>query len=69
MPTPHDVLTITVLLPAHHPSGIFKSGMRLYCVNWIENFWANVTRRLHLYMHKFDAFWDALYHVFHQFRL
>ena len=30
----------------------------------IENFWANVKRRLRLHMHKFDTFWDALSHAF-----
>jgi transposase len=31
----------------------------------IENFWANVKRRLRLHMHKFSSFWDALSHAFH----
>jgi len=30
----------------------------------IENFWANVKRRLRLHMHKFANFWDALCHAF-----
>jgi len=30
----------------------------------IENFWANVKRRLRLHMHNFDSFWDALAHAF-----
>jgi transposase len=30
----------------------------------IENFWANVKRRLRLHMHLFDSFWDALAHAF-----
>ena len=30
----------------------------------IENFWANVKRRLRLHMHKFPTFWDALSHAF-----
>jgi transposase len=30
----------------------------------IENFWANVKRRLRLHMHKFQSFWDALAHAF-----
>ena len=33
-------------------------------LNTIENFWANVKRRLRLHMHKFDTFWDALAHAF-----
>ena len=30
----------------------------------IENFWANVKRRLRLHMHMFSTFWDALAHAF-----
>jgi len=30
----------------------------------IENFWANVKRRLRLHMHEFPTFWDALSHAF-----
>ena len=30
----------------------------------IENFWANVKRRLRLHMHKFETFLDALCHAF-----
>ena len=30
----------------------------------IENFWANVKRRLRLHMHMFDTFCDALVHAF-----
>jgi len=33
-------------------------------LNPIENFWANVKRRLRLHMHKFETFWDALNHAF-----
>jgi transposase len=33
-------------------------------MNPIENFWANVKRRLRLHMHKFTSFWDALVHAF-----
>lgn len=33
-------------------------------LNPIENFWANVKRRLRLYIHKFTTFWVALAHAF-----
>jgi len=33
-------------------------------LNPIEKVWANVKRRLHLYMHTFGAFRDALSHAF-----
>lgn len=33
-------------------------------LNPIEKFWANVKRRLRLYIHKFTTFWDALAHAF-----
>jgi len=33
-------------------------------LNPIEKLWANVKRRLRLYMHWFDSFWDALSHAF-----
>lgn len=34
-------------------------------LNPIEIFWANVKRRLRLYMHFFSTFWDAMCHAFH----
>jgi transposase len=34
-------------------------------LNKIEKFWANVKKRLRLYMHKFSNFWKSLAHAFH----
>ena len=33
-------------------------------LNSIEQFWANVKKRLRFHMHKFGTFWDALAHAF-----
>jgi transposase len=43
-----------IFLPAYSPD-----------LNPIENFWANVKKRLRYNLHKFATFWDGLVHAFH----